>query len=81
MQHHLVANRNALTDNQLKTWISVQHRCILHITIFTDFDEVVIASHYYVRPDTGVLVHAYLTDHFCAFGNPSSLIQMRGHSV
>jgi hypothetical protein len=74
MQHYLMANGNLFTNDEGEARVSMQDRSILHIATLANLYQIVIATDYDLRPHTRVFMKLDSTNHFCALGNPSSIV-------
>jgi hypothetical protein len=54
MQHHLMTNGDVLANDEWIAWVGMQNGCVLHITAFSDLNEIVIASDNYFGPNARV---------------------------
>ena len=52
MKHHFVTNRNAPSDNQRESLVSVKHAVILNIAVLANDDLILITTQNNTKPDT-----------------------------
>jgi hypothetical protein len=62
VQHGEMADRDIATEGQQDAGVGVQDGAVLHVGVFADGDDVVVAAHHDVEPDAGVLLQNHRTD-------------------
>jgi hypothetical protein len=69
-----MSNGNVFTKDEGIARVSMQDRCILHITALANLYQIVIATDHDLGPYARILMKFDPTDDFCTLGNPSSIV-------